>query len=131
MTFTGTPGLLLVTMMLRVIGSLPAVKLPKLTMTGVTETRGRTMPETGISSVGCCATPVVIADRRVQEAVRRVGSDRDVELVLLAGAAGDLVLVAGREDLRLHVGLRGLGDRGLEGLLLGEKDHVLAGRCPP
>ena len=27
-TFTGTPGLLLVTMMLRVMGSLPAVKFP-------------------------------------------------------------------------------------------------------
>ena len=44
--------------MLRVIGSLPAVKLPKLTITGVTETRARTIPETGISTLGCCETPV-------------------------------------------------------------------------
>ena len=60
MTLTGTDGLLLVTMMLRVIGSLPAVKLPKFTVTGVTETRGRTIPEIGISTVGCWVTPVAI-----------------------------------------------------------------------
>src|SRR6266508_2732901 len=41
-TLIGLAGLLLVTTMLRVIGSLPAVKLPKLTMTGVTETRAPT-----------------------------------------------------------------------------------------
>jgi hypothetical protein len=53
-TLTGVPGLLFVTTMLRVMGSLPAVKLPKLTVIGETETRGRTMPETGISRLGCC-----------------------------------------------------------------------------
>ena len=57
---TGTAGLLFVTMMLRVIGSLPAVKLPKLTMSGVTCRRARTMPATGISTCGCCDTLVLM-----------------------------------------------------------------------
>src|SRR5207244_13363819 len=41
------------------------------------------------------------ADRRVQQALRSVWRHGDVQLVLLAGPARDLVLVAGRRDLRL------------------------------
>src|SRR5207253_6185134 len=64
------------------------------------------------------------ADRRVQQALRGVGRHGDVQLVLLAGPARHLVLVAGRRDVGLDVGLGALGDRRLEGLLLGDQDHV-------
>ena len=74
--------MLFVTTMLRVMGSLPAVKLPKLTVIGVTETRGRTMPETGISRFGCCDARRD-ADRGVQRPSGASGGRRR-QLVLLA-----------------------------------------------
>src|SRR5262249_51257704 len=65
------------------------------------------------------------ADRGGEQALGRVTGDRQRQVVLIAGVAGDLVLLAGRRELGLDVRLRGLGDRRLEGLLVGEEDHVL------
>jgi len=82
--------------MLRVIGSLPAVKFPKLTMTGVTETRPGRARRPDLDG-GLLRDARRDSDRRVQEAFRSVAGH--VMCSLYCSPDGrNLVFLAGRAD---------------------------------